>query len=225
MRVQFASRHLLAIGLESRCGSRLCAAALLLVTTSAFAADPCQTAPAKELPPDALPEEVEAALVNELARSLRAFEECLPEVSALPTAGGSGGGRWQGGASGSGSGSGGASGSGAYRADDGQAYGEVTEGTGQGGGTGETYGGVSRPSSPITGGRAVADAARPQSQYEQDRNTPEGGERARGCGGTPCPDASSEDDVARKLRRAAEAEPDPGVRRQLWAQYHQYMNS
>ena len=261
-------------------GMRFCAAALLLAALPVFAADPCQTAPVKELPPDALPEEVEAALVEALARSLQAFEGCLPDVSASPMTGNAG---RQGGAMGSGAGSGSAYGSGegqgggassgrtgqdgrrgaygdssfpsnsatagrsvadgaraqsspeysasgsgtssasAYGSGEGQA-GEAAFGrTGQAGQRG-AYGDSSLPSSPETGGRGVADGTRAHSPYERGTNTPRGGVRSRGCGGRPCPDPSIEDDVARKLRRAAEAEPNPEVRSQLWAQYHRYMN-
>ena len=215
MRVQFTSIYFLAIGSRKRSGRRLCAAALLLAAP-AFAADPCRTASPKELPPDALPEEVEAALVEELARSLQGFEECLPEVSASPLAGSAGS---RGGASGSGTGSGGGYGSGEGRGSE-AAFGR----TGQDGQRG-AYGDSSLPSSPTAGGAGgVADGAGAQSPYERGANTPQGGVRTRGCGGTPCPDPSTEDEVARKLRRAAEAEPNSEVRRQLWAQYHRYMN-
>ena len=215
MQAQFTRGRPLPKGVRGR---RLCAAALLLAAAPAFAAAPCQTAPSKELPPDALPEEVEAALVEELARSLQGFEECLPEVSASPLAGSAGS---RGGASGSGTGSGGGYGSGEGRGGE-AAFGR----TGQDGdGPRGAYGDSSLPSSPTAGGAGgVADGAGAQSPYERGTNTPRGGVRTRGCGGTPCPDPSTEDDVARKLRRAAEAEPNPEVRRQLWAQYHRYMN-
>lgn len=246
MMVQFASNCLLVIRPRNGRLKRLCAAALLLATAlllaaaPVFAAAPCRTAAPKELPPDALPEEVEAALVEALARSLQGFEECLPEVAASPLVGNAG---RQGGASGAGSGSGGAYGSG-----EGQG-GEAAFGrTGQDGQRG-AYGDNSFPSSSAPGGRSVADGAGSQSSreydasragagsrgaygsgavaqspYDRGTNTPQGGVRTGGCGGTPCPDPSTEDDVARKLRRAAEVEPNPEVRRQLWAQYHRYMN-
>ena len=275
MQAQITPRRPLPLGGRGRW---LCAAILLLAAAPAFSADPCRTTSPKELPPDALPEEVEAALVEALARSLQAFEECLPEVSASPLAGRPGG------ASGSGAGSAGAYGSGegpggeaafgrtgqdeqrgAYgdsslpsnsatsgrsvadsagsqssseygasgsRAGSRGAYGSG-EGQGGEGAFGRTrqdgqrgaYADGSLPSGPAAGGGGgIADGGGSQSPYDRGASTPRGGVRTRGCGGTPCPDPSAEDDVARKLRRAAEAEPNPEVRRQLWAQYHRYMN-
>jgi hypothetical protein len=48
------------------------------------------------------------------------------------------------------------------------------------------------------------------------------GEGAPGSAGNPIPDGSDDDVVARRLRKAAEAETDPELKEKLWKEYVEY---
>lgn len=61
-----------------------------------------------------------------------------------------------------------------------------------------------------------------QRKAEKDGNGSNGGSQGSGAGATEIPDGSDDDVVARRLRKAAEAETDPELKERLWKEYVEY---
>lgn len=144
-------------------------------------------------------------------RSLNRFEYCQSEKEKNKSAGAAGGGTGGGGASGGGAGTGGASGS------------EGQEGDGEATSVSESV-----ATSTMSGTEVVKefppaeDAANNEKASQEDEQR--AGDLSRANGTTPddIPPAKNDDALAAQIRYAAENEPDPEKRRQLWNEYRKY---